>query len=178
MKNKSIFKNSLLFLGLILLFPQAILSANDEAAAKNDTLYVIYHDTSPSVGSSRVTIIRSDAERRSRFDSNFKSVFEKEKWGVELEFKRWPFEAPEGADVLTVEILSINSPVPTEINLRYRSKLQMGSEKVDFGIDLLRGYPNIAMSSGLDHDIDILYKNAAKKVAKNLNKVLFKKDGK
>ncbi len=172
---KSFFKTGILLVVVIFLNSQVLHASDDLVVNANKTLYVVYMDSAPSVGSSKATLIRSENDRRSRFEKNFKTVFKKEKWDAELKFERWPFEAPEKATVLTVEVLSLRSSVQTQIELKYSSKLSVGTDVTDFGIDLIRAYPNMAMSSGLDRDIDKMYKDAAGMVAKNLNKHLFKK---
>jgi hypothetical protein len=139
-----------------------------------ETLYVEYQENHNDQYIRGFDSMDNDLDRFHYFKSNIKDAFEKQDWSVNIEISRFPIKAPEGANVLRITYLGLESRNPIEIELRLWAKLTGADAKSDFGVRLVRHVPSpILSSSSIDRDLDKIYTKAAVKLVEDLNKTLF-----
>jgi hypothetical protein len=159
---------------------QAAHHESEESGIKDEeleTIYVEYRENLVEIRAPRYNGLFNELDRYHYFKRNFEKAFENEEWPVRFEYGRFPIKVPDGATVLEVTFLSLKSHNRIELELRIWSKLNDGSDKNDFGIQLARHVPSpIYSSSSIDRDLDTIYSKAADRVVQKMNGSLFKKE--
>ena len=139
-----------------------------------EILYVEYRENHNDFHVRGFDSMDNELDRFHYFKSNFKETLEKQDWPVDIEISRFPIKAPDGAKILRITYLGLESRNPIEIELRLWANLKFGEEESDFGVRLVRHVPSpILSSSSIDRDLDKIYTKAAAKVVEDLNNTLF-----
>jgi len=151
-------------------------SSTPSMGSENDgmaKLYIEYRENDPRINATRYNSINNELDRYHYLKRNFEKVAEKMLPEYELEFSRFPLNAPEGADVLEIIFLRIEAPNRIELELSLRTSLDRGEEENDFGVSLTRTVPlRPATSSSIDRDLDIIYSKASEEIIADVLSVL------
>jgi hypothetical protein len=166
-------------IGCVWLLGTANAADNKETPAElsRETLYVEYRENHNDFHVRGFDSMDNELDRFHYFQSNFKNAFEKEDWPVNIEISRFPINAPEGAKVLQITYLGLESKNRLEVELRLWANLKMGDQESDFGVRLVRHVPApFLTSNSIDRDLDKMYTKAAAMVVEDLNKTLYARE--
>ena len=132
-------------------------------------LYIEYRENNPEIRAARYNSINNETDRFYYMKQNFEKVFERELAGYELDFRRFPANLPGSATVLELTFLSLRASTPIELELRMWAILKQGGDEDDFRISVSRIVPQRpASSSSVNRDLNQIYSEMAKDVAKDL----------
>jgi hypothetical protein len=135
-------------------------------------LYVEYRESNPRIGAVRYNSINNEMDRYYYFKKNFEDAAAQAMPQYELEFGRFPMNAPEGLDVLEITFLSLNAPTRIELEMRMWAILKLAGQEHDFGISLVRHVPQMAATSGsVDRDLDAIYTKVSDDIIKQVIEV-------
>ncbi len=138
-----------------------------------ETIYVEYRENHNDQYVRGYNSMNNELDRYHYFKSNFENTFTARGYPVNFEFSRFPVKAPEGAKVLRLTYLGLESFNPLEVQLRMWASLEERGEKTDFGIKLVRYTPRALPSSiSVERDLDAIYTKAAQKVVSDLDSTI------
>lgn len=151
------------------------LAAKDATSADSskETVYVEYRENHNDQYVRGYNSMNNEMDRFYYFKRNFEKTLTQKGYPVNFKFSRFPVKAPEGAKVLHITYLGLESINPLELQLRMWASLEEGNEGIDFGIKLVRHTPR-ALPSGIsiERDLNVLYAKAAQKVVNDLDNTL------
>ncbi len=146
------------------------MSSVDDSKVK---LYIEYSESQPEIRATGYNKMNNENDRFYYLERNFEKVFGEKLSDYTLEFQQFPAKVPEGASVLELTFLSLNSPNRIELELRLWAILKQGSETEDFGVTLLRTVPQRPVTSGsIERDLDEIYSGAAKEIVRKVAEAL------
>ncbi len=142
--------------------PAATLPATEET--NSSKLYVVVVDN--------VSIRRSNQETFTRIKIEFTKAFEKEAWGEDVQFERFGYDTPEGAQELRIFVQSLKTELVDDLTFRAWITFHEGGEKIDLGV--IKAKTNPRAGQNADTSLNQVFKEAARLTKNKLNKEVFK----
>ena len=141
---------------------------------ERETIYVEYRENHNDQYVRGFNAMNYEMDSYHYFKSNFENAFTDQGLPANFKFSRFPIKAPEGAKILRITYLGLESFGPVEVQLRMWTSLKEGDKETDYGIQLVRHSPRALPSSTyIDRDINAIYAKAAEKVIEELKKTIF-----